>query len=485
MVLSSAAFLLFLLASAGLFLASKKNPWVLLAGSVAFYLTVAPKYLAVLAGVTVLAWRLGIAIGRAADEKQKVRRVAVGVIGLLALLAVFKYAFVRDALFGALAPKGFLAGVVLPVGMSYYLFKVIGYLVDVYWEKYPAEPRFVTFAAYVSFFPQIVSGPIQRPGDFLSQLRAAEVNEATWKSGLRRVFFGLFVKLVVTAYLGELVDPVYASPKGKSAVVVLIAFYLFALQLYADFSAVTSIAIGAGQLFGVKGPENFDAPFLAPNLPDFWRRWHMSLTSWLTDYVFTPVRHLLRERGDFGLAVAILANMVAVGVWHGERLTYLMFGVVNGVMMTAAALTQKRRNKFFRARPRLAKARSYYGPVVTFHLIVFAFVFFRAGMLSDAGTLLWQLVAGVRDSVFHPGSVKVGAIVREVRAMGFTASHGAPLVIGLVVMAIGHHLLRDKGAKARFLALPWYGRWAAYYAAVALILIFGRFEVDSFIYAQF
>ena len=485
MVFQSAAFLIFLFAFAALFSLTKKSPWVLLTGSIVFYLTVAPKYLVVLAAVTVAAWGLGLAIGRAADEKQKMRRTAAGVIGFLLLLALFKYAFLRALVLGLVVPSGLLAGVVLPVGMSYYLFKVIGYLVDVYWEKYEPEKSLVAFASYVSFFPQIVSGPIQRPADFLGQLRATEVTGAMWRSGLKRLFFGLFVKLVVTAYLGELVDPVYSAPKGKSAVVVLIAFYLFALQLYADFSAVTSIAIGAGKLFGITGPENFDAPFLAPNLPDFWRRWHMSLTSWLTDYVYTPVRHLLRERGDLGLAVALMANMVAVGVWHGERLTYLMFGVVNGVMMSAAALTQKRRNRFFRSRPRLAKARSYYGPVVTFHIIVFAFVFFRAATLGDAGALLGQLAGGLGSSILHPGTVKIGQIVRDVRAMGFTVSHGVPLVIGLVMMAVGHHLLRAPAAKERFLALPWYGRWAAYYAAVVLILVSGRFDVDSFIYAQF
>lgn len=485
MVFHSFAFLLFLFTFAFLFLVSRKSPWVLLAGSVVFYLTVAPRYLVLLAAVTVLAWRLALAVGAAGDERKKVRLAAAGVLGFVGLLAFFKYVLLRTAILGALLPADTLSGLVLPVGMSYYLFKVIGYLVDVYWEKYPPEKSLLSFAAYVTFFPQIVSGPIQRPADFLSQLRAREVTAASWASGLRRLLFGLFTKLVVAARLGELVDPVYAAPAGRPTLVLVFAVYLFALQLYADFSALSSIAIGAGRLFGIQGPENFDAPYLAANLPDFWRRWHMSLTSWLTDYVYTPVRHLLRNWGDAGLAIAIVANMAAVGVWHGERLSYLVFGLVNGVLMSLSALTAKRRNRFFRARPRLAKARSYYGPVVTFHIIVFAFVFFRAATLSDAGTLLWQLVSGVRDSVFHPGAVKVGEIVRDVRAMGFTSSHGVPLVLGLVIMAIGHHLLRDKAAKARFLSLPWYGRWAAYYAAVALILIFGRFEVDSFIYAQF
>ena len=321
MVFHSFAFLLFLFTFAFLFLVLRRSPWVLLAGSTVFYLTVAPRYLVVLAGVTVLAWWLGRSIGGAADERQKLRRTAAGVVLFVGLLAFFKYALLRTALLGAILPLDAVTGLLLPVGMSYYLFKVIGYLGDVYWEKYPPEKSLLAFAAYVTFFPQIVSGPIQRPADFLGQLRAREVTAATWASGLRRLLFGLFTKLVVASRLGDLVDPVYSAPQGRPALVLVFAVYLFALQLYADFSAWTSIAIGAGKLFGIQAPENFDAPYLAPNLPDFWRRWHMSLTSWLTDYVYTPLRHVLRNQGNVGLVVAILANMVAVGGWHGERLT--------------------------------------------------------------------------------------------------------------------------------------------------------------------
>ncbi len=485
MVFHSFAFLLFLFTLAFLFLVSRKSPWVLLGGSVVFYLTVAPRYLVLLAAVTVLAWRLALAIGAAGEEKKKLRLAAAGVLGFVGLLAFFKYALLRTALLGALLPQDTLSGILLPVGMSYYLFKVIGYLVDVYWEKYPPEKSLLHFAAYVTFFPQIVSGPIQRPADFLSQLQAREVTAAHWASGLRRLLFGLFTKLVVAARLGELVDPVYAAPAGRPTLVLVFAVYLFALQLYADFSALSSIAIGAGRLFGIQGPENFDAPYLAANLPDFWRRWHMSLTSWLTDYVYSPVRHLLRRWGDAGLAIAIVVNMAAVGVWHGERLSYLVFGLVNGVLMAFSALTARRRNRFFRARPRLARARLVWGPIVTFHLIDFSFIFFRAPSLTDAGLIFSQIFSGAAEAFLHPGTVSVGVFGAARRAFGLSPAHAGLILFGVVVMVTGHHLLRDERAKARFLALPWYGRWAAYYAAVGAILLAGRFDADTFIYAQF
>jgi D-alanyl-lipoteichoic acid acyltransferase DltB (MBOAT superfamily) len=476
MVFHSAAFVIFLFLVAFAFLIFRRAPWVLLAASYAFYLTLSPGYAVLLAAATGIAFAAGLAIDRATSEQRKVQILTASVVGFLLLLAFFKYRFLR--------PVSGLE-LILPVGMSYYLFKIIGYLVDVYWQRIPAERSLVAFATYVAFFPQIVAGPIQRPADFLTQLRARRVTPELFVSGLRRLLFGGFCKLVVADRLAQVVIPVFDAPTSRSPLELTMAVYLFALQLYADFSAATSIAIGAGRLLGISGPENFDAPYLSPSLPEFWRRWHMSLTSWLTDYVYSPLRHRLRNLGDAGMVVAIMANMIAVGVWHGERASYLVFGLVNGVFMSVAALTLRARKRFFRARPHLERLRRYWGVLITFHVVAGSFVFFRASSLAEAWGILRRIGAGALALFAHPSLASGAAVASAARGLGFIPVVDAALVCGLPVMFLGHHLIRHQRASAYFLRAPTVLRWATYYAMVAIILVLGRFELDTFIYAQF
>ena len=455
------------------------RPLLLLALSVAFYCTWNPWHLPVLLGATGLVYAAGRLIEGSASQSAQLRLTALAVSGLVLLLIFFKCA---SALVGALAlgPAANRADVIValaaPLGLSYFLFKLIGYLLDVYWGQLPAQRNFVSLALYASFFPQIVSGPIQRAEDFFEQLtRIDRVDEAAFVTGLRRIAFGLFKKIVVADQLGIAVARIHTGVAEHSALELLVGAYFFSLQMYADFSGITDIALGIGQLFGIKGPENFARPYFARNLQDFWRRWHMSLTSWLTDYLFQPLRISLRELGNTGLALAIFVNMVAVGVWHGPRWTYLVFGCLNGLFMIVSVLTLKQRNAFFRTRPLLSRLRVVAGPLITFHLVVATHVFFQAPDLGSALGYFAHMLPGPG----HPAAASF-----HLSVFGVPPVRLAEALAGLcIVEAVNWATITPRWV-ARFSATPRPVRWALYYALV-LVVIFTAKGTASFIYAKF
>jgi hypothetical protein len=451
---------------------------VLLLLSYAFYLTWNPRAALLLLGITVAVYFVAGALEKLSSARKKLVLLLLSVAVLLLLLIFFKCAglLARHYLTGGAGNA--LTDIIAPIGLSYYLFKLMGYLLDVYWEKIPVQRNFLSLALYPSFFPQIMSGPIQRAGDFFGQL--AQLDNQLPDNiviGLRRILFGLFKKVVVADHISGMVDAVHANPAGFSPLELLFGAYCFAFQIYADFSGVTDIAIGIGLLFGIKGPENFNLPFWARNIQEFWRRWHMSLTSWLTDYLFMPLRFSLRRFGEAGLCAAIFVTMIAVGVWHGPRMTYAVFGALNGLYMAVSALTLKKRNTWFQKRPLLAHVRMVAGPLLTFHLMVFALVIFRADTLHSACQYVTHLIpglqsAGISTLRFDRGLLHTRQIALLLAALGFAA------------MEWVNWAGRQNTWTARFYSVPCFVRWAAYYILIILIACSAQ-ETRTFIYAQF
>jgi D-alanyl-lipoteichoic acid acyltransferase DltB (MBOAT superfamily) len=458
------------------------RPRVLLAASYAFYLSWGPLHAIWLGLVTAIAYGAALGIARVRSERPKLALTLVAVSALVALLAAFKCAAALLEAAGQAGSAGRAALLLAaPLGISYYLFKVIGYLLDVYWEKIPAQRDFVAVALYASFFPQIVSGPIQRADDFFEQLRELDRPAlATRAAGLRRVLFGLFKKLVLADRLAPVVDVVHAAPSTFSSLELLVGAYAFAFQLYADFSGVTDIALGLGQMFGIRGPENFELPFLSRNVQDFWRRWHISLSSWLSDYLFTPLRMNLRQLGTGGLVLALFVNMLAVGVWHAPTWTYAAFGALNGLFMIGSVLTLKRRNAFFKGRPRLARVRALAGPMVTFHLMVLAFIFFRASSIGSALAYVAHLIPGL-----HPAAEPATHVRWDLLLLGRKPSSLLVVGAGLAAAELLHWAVRQPRWSDRLLAIPRPFQWGAYYAVILTILLLGTLVTQKFIYAQF
>jgi alginate O-acetyltransferase complex protein AlgI len=454
---------------------------LLLALSCAFYLTWSAGYTALLLAVAYGVYRTARWIEDCRTEGGKRAWMGAGVMALVLLLFGFKSSeFIAKEFFarGGAASAKPVAFIIIPLGLSYYVFKMIGYLLDVYWETIPAQRSFVAVALYGAFFPQIVSGPIQRAESFFDQLEnIGHPDSAEFLVGLRRILFGLAKKIVIADSLAGLVANIFSNPSACSSLELMVGAYGFAIQLYADLSGLTDIAVGVGLLFGVRGPENFDLPFLSPSVPLFWRRWHMSLTSWLADYLFTPLRMSLRSLGTAGLCLAILLNMAAIGLWHGIGFKFLIFGLMHGIFVTISVLTIKRRDLFFKNRPRLAQLRRFAAPLLTFHLVVFSLIFFRADNLADALQYFAHLIPSLR-----PGAVPV--LRCDLAALGLSASGLAFCFVAFLASEVVTWAARQPGWNSRFFALPAICRYALYYGLAGVVLFLFKGSVN-FIYARF
>jgi alginate O-acetyltransferase complex protein AlgI len=457
------------------------RPSVLLALSYAFYLTAGVFNALLLVVVTIGVYASALRIEKCRTERGKRALITLGVSALLVLLFFFKSATSFANTLDQQANHTGLSAIIpwaMPLGLSYYVFKMLGYLLDVYWGQLPAQRNFVSVALYGSFFPQIVSGPIQRAADFFSQLPRIEAPDAgEFVQGLRRILFGLVKKIVIADQLAAVADAVHKNPGGFSPLELLFGAYCYSFQLYTDFSGITDIAIGIGMLFGVKGPENFNLPYWSPNIQVFWRRWHMSLTSWLTDYLFLPLQMSLRQLGRLGLYMTILANMVAVGLWHGLTWTYLAFGIINGVFMIISALTLKKRDAFFDAQPGLARLRRLAGPLLTFHLIVFAQIFFRAQSLHSAFDYIAGLVPG-----FHHGDILAWRF--NLSLLDTWRHHVEFLAVGLIIVEGINWAMRQPSWIDRFATAPRFIRWGLYYGVIIFLAHYYH-EATTFLYAQF
>ena len=266
----------------------------------------------------------------------------------------------------------------VPLGISYYTFKLISYLLEIYWERMEAEENFLNFLLYVSFFPQLPSGPIQRPADFLEQINQPIYFKNIYIiKGVQLIIFGFFKKLVVADRIGFFINPIYNSPDSFSTGFLLLAPYLYLIQLYCDFSGLTDISIGTAKLFGITAPENFNKPYLSLNIPDYWRRWHISLSEWLRDYLFMPLRMNLRNLEKSGLFISTMINMGIVGLWHGFSFSYFIYGLLQGFYIIISVYTLDFRDSLFERLKISMWIRNFSARFFTLQLAVFSLLFFK------------------------------------------------------------------------------------------------------------
>ena len=391
---------------------------------------------------------------------------------LVGALVFFKGAF--------LLPGSWTRRLLLPLGVSYYTFKLVGYLLDVHWRAIKPERNVVHFAAFISFFPQIVAGPIQRSEQFLPQLHPpVRATRGAVLLGTQRILLGSFKKFVVADNLAVLVNYIYTHLHGGGEPI-LLGFYGYPLQMYADFSALTDISIGATMLFGIVAPENFNAPFTAVSPSDYWRRWHITLTLWLTDYVFTPLRMSTRTLGNYGLVFSLMVNMVLIGLWHGFRWTFVVFGLLHAVYLAVDALTGKGRRKLYKKHPRAQVWAERIGPVSTFHLVAIAFVCFRAQTCADIVYLLSHLFAGISHVSF------------AFSAFWHTNERNVAVgVCGYLIAEIGDYLRRRNASAPILERLSRWLRWSVYSCSalavclLLLLLFVNSGKASPFLYAIF
>ncbi|MFH0792155.1 MAG: MBOAT family O-acyltransferase [bacterium] len=396
--------------------------------------------------------------------------LAVGIGANLLVLVFFKYFDSLRIIFDALAnivhlsPISITNNIILPIGLSFYVLRIISFLIEIYRKNISLAPSFLDYSIYVSFFPQLLSGPISRPNEFLPQL----INGGAKTIDNIDLYFtmiltGLFKKLVLASYLSAaIVDNVFSVPQNHSSLAVLIAIYAYSVVIYCDFSGYTDMAIGLAGLMGFKSPINFNAPYRALSVADFWRRWHISLSSWLRDYLYIPLGG--NRLGDTRKYVNLMATMLISGLWHGSGLNYLFWGFWHGVGVVFGHILPR-----IRTDAKLSKIGHILHNVsmwlITFNFISFGWIFFRSKSISDGLLLIRQLFN------YHS---PVEAI--PIYAIYLTVIAIILFIFEEQIKSIFAYMLKNLGiiVKAVFIA-----------AIVIIILNLGPDIVPSFIYFSF
>ena len=446
---------------------------LLLVASSVFYMAFIPKYVLIIYGTIIVDYIAGRMIEKAAGRRRKAWLIS-SLVANIGALAVFKYCnfFIDNA--NALAgvfDLPFSAGhleIILPIGLSFHTFQAMSYTIEVYRGNVPAERNFAVYALYVLFYPQLVAGPIERPQHIIHQLREEHrFDAARVTDGLRLMLWGFFKKTVVADRLAHIVDVVYANPEAWPGPVLMLASVAFAFQIYADFSGYSDIAIGAARVMGIELMTNFRQPYLSRSVSEFWSRWHISLSSWFRDYLYIPLGG--NRLGAVRTTINLMTTFMISGLWHGASWTYVIWGALNGCYLVLERIGGANRGTSL---VRLA---------VTFTLICFSWIFFRASNVAEA----LRVIAGLgRD---------FGAFLRPVevlRAFDRADLDWYKLVVafaGVIVLAVvDRRANRAKESVSMLLArLPMAPRWALYYATGIAIAVLGWYGEQQFIYFQF
>lgn len=328
-----------------------QNMWILLA-SYFFYGWADWRMLPLLAVATLIFYGLGIAIGNnvVSNPKKASRLKTFGIVIGLGVLVYFKYlGFMVDQFSALFRSWGMNVGgstfsIVMPVGISFFIFKLMSYVLECNLGNIKPDNDIVKFGAYIAFFPTILSGPIDRPNQFLPQLdNARKINHEDLSEGLKRILWGMFLKMCIADRISPWTDAVFNNYIHHNATTIVLASVLYLIQMYTDFAGYSDMAIGVARMMGIRVAENFKRPFFAHNIAEYWRNWHMSLTQWVTDYVFKPLTVSFRNWGKWGLYLATLINFVLIGAWHGANWTFVLFGVYHGLLLIIVLALEKRR----------------------------------------------------------------------------------------------------------------------------------------------
>lgn len=379
----------------------KRQNVLLLAASVLFYGLMDMRMLPMLVAMTLVFYGAGLWIGRLRSEGKPISAAwltrATVVVGLLPLLYFKYFDFFYGEICSMLGRESVALGLLLPLGISFFTFRLLSYAIEVNRGSLEPTRDVVAFGVYVMFFPTLMAGPIDRPQHLLPQLVVArKVDYSMLVEGLKRFVWGGFMKVCVADQLFVFIDVVFAQYSEWSGGMILLAAVLYPLQLYADFAGYSHMAIGLSRMLGFKVVENFNRPFFAQNVAEYWRRWHMSLTSWLTDYVFIPLNVSFRNLDRWGTVLACVVNFLLVGFWHGANWTYGVFGLYYALLFVPLILCGRmnKRNKFKWSRGWLMPSAVLLRIVGTYLLIVVGQIMFRSVSVPDAFGFMAQIVQG-------------------------------------------------------------------------------------------
>lgn len=474
MLFNSGSFIVFLFVVVILYyLLPHKFRWLLLlVASYYFYMSWQPAYSLLIAFTTVSSFYIGKWIAEKRENAKLLMRIGVGVN--LLILFFFKYFnFINEGMrdfLGMVHVEYTFRGldILLPVAISFYTFQTLSYILDIYYGKIKPSNHLGKFALYISFFPQLVAGPIERSSNLLPQLeKKIDFLPDNIIIGGKRIIWGLFKKVVIADRLSIVVDAAFANAEQQSGIVFALVVVLFAFQLYCDFSAYSDIAIGSAKLLGITLMENFNLPFISKNITEFWRRWHISLSTWLRDYLYTPIMFKRKKWGKLAIVYSLFITFFLCGLWHGPRWTYVLFGVLQGIALTVELLLAKQRKQWIKKVPKIIY--SNVSMCLTFLYMLLCFLFFRAEDMGQVSTIF--------DSFNHFGTFS------ELTAFldGFGLARILITLLLLVAFIGGDKFL------SQLSKLEIHKKWhmPVYSLLVVFILILGNWGEVSFVYFQF
>lgn len=425
-------------------------------------------------------------------DEEKVRKkkitMVVSLVINLGILFFFKYfnfamdsiVYVMKALHMSVNTAKF--DVLLPVGISFYTLQAVGYTIDVYRDDISAENNFITYALFVSFFPQLVAGPIERSGNLIKQIASYhKFDFDNMREGILLMIWGFFLKIVVADRICIMVDTVFGNYTEYSGFYFTVAVFLFAIQIYCDFYGYSVIAMGTARMLGVTLMENFDAPFLARNTKDLWRRWHISLTSWFTDYLYIPLGG--SRKGKLRHYINILAVFTVSGLWHGASWNYVLWGFMSGLFQLIGAFTMKIRTCIAGILKVDVKSVGHkmLQTLGTFYLFMVACVPFRSSDMKEAFYVYKEFFTAHNPWIFSDGSLY---------ALGLDEKNVFVAVISMLILLVGDICKYNKICIRKIIMKQdWWFRAAVIVVCITLVMIFGKwgpsFDNKNFAYFQF
>ncbi len=452
----------------------KKRNLLLLAFSLFFYYKLSGVYVLLLIAMGTSDYLIGRQMFRVSTQRKKKMLLLLSIFINVGALILFKYTnFLLNTFFGITTGSGspMVLDLLVPVGISFYVFKTLSYIFDIYREVIDEpETNYFNYLLYVSFFPNIMAGPISKARDLLPQFNSQlKFSSDLIGKAFLLVLIGAFKKVFIADFLGaNLVDRVFDSPEFFTGWEGLMAIYGYAMQIYFDFSGYTDIVIGLAMLLGFKVNPNFNKPFMADNVADFWRRWHITLSGWFNEYVFYPLSYTFRRFKQFGVILAVLITFFISGFWHGAAWTYILWGTSHGLAIALTFATVNLRSKL--AKRNTWGIYKFLSIFITFHFLAFSMVLFRAESLQAAGKLY--------ALVFNHFSLSV--------AGQWASLYTKPLII-LAAAYILHYmpLSWNEFFTRRFSALHWSIK--ALIVVLGILFIYQGFSSDTqpFIYLEF
>lgn len=485
MVVNSLAFLwFFLIVLVIYYLCQQKKELqnlLLLLSSYWFYSQVDIKMTLLLVLLTLLFWLLGNGVSYYLDkEDERKAAIVTNISVVLGIGALFYFKYL-DFFLESITSFASMFGIhmswtalhlVVPIGLSFFTFKLMSYVLDIYHGKIMPEKNIICFANFIAFFPTILSGPIDRPKPFLKQINQVRFfNPDNFLTGFRRVLWGMFLKMCIADRLDIYVSAIWNNYEHHSAVSIIFASILYPFQMYADFAGYSEMAIGVALILGFKVAENFKRPFFVTDIAGYWSRWHMSLTSWLTDYVFLPLNIKFRKLGTNGTIIAIMLNMTFIGMWHGANWTFLLFGIYHGLWYIPLMIS----GQFFKKRKIEVNVKGwpkqpYVFKMIGIYLVVsFGLMLFHSSSMTEFFQVWAVIFSHWSGGLFFDMSTIVNAAICS---------------IALIYVDI-----QEEWFPKRKLYLPsWAESWRWEFTVaveIIFIVLFGVFDNNQFIYFQF